>query len=148
MTIPILVRVKAPFTRRVIQKIVTAAFRAGGAPQAQCEVSLVGDAEMKRLNFKYRGKNCVTDVLAFGGRKERRKFLAPSAETEKYQGEIVICVPQARRQAKEYGASIKQEMTRLLVHGALHLLSYDHVRVKDAAVMLPLQEKILERGQF
>lgn len=96
-------------------------------------LALVGDKKMRELNKKYRRKNKVTDVLAFGDWEEK-DFL----------GELIICLPQARRQAKQYGVSVKQELARLVVHGFLHLTGFDHERSKAAAKkMFGLQEKIL-----
>ncbi|MBI5732202.1 MAG: rRNA maturation RNase YbeY [Candidatus Magasanikbacteria bacterium] len=99
-------------------------------------VSLVvaGEKKVKKLNAKYRGKNRVTDVLAFGG-----------FDVEDFLGEIVVCLPQARRQAKEAGVSLKEEMGRLLLHGLLHLAGYDHEKSKlEAKKMLALQERFLK----
>ena len=71
---------------------------------------------MKRLNSKFRGKNSTTDVLSF-----------PLAENfERHLGDIVISLPQARKQAREFGSRLQEELLRLLIHGLLHLLGYDH----------------------
>jgi probable rRNA maturation factor len=71
---------------------------------------------MAALNRRWRRKNSSTDVLAFpaGGNGER------------FLGDIVISVPYAARQAARRRDSASREMDRLLVHGYLHLLGYDH----------------------
>ena len=91
------------------------------------EISLVfvPDSRMKSLNRKYRGRNRVTDVLAFD------------------YGEIIICLPQAKRQAKQLRHSLKDELTILLIHGTLHLAGYDDEIKKDYNKMVKAQDKIL-----
>ena len=69
---------------------------------------------MRRLNRDYRGKDRSTDVLAF------------PAEGGPLLGDIVVSVPYAARQARRRGEPQSREIDRLLVHGFLHLLGYDH----------------------
>jgi probable rRNA maturation factor len=60
-------------------------------------------------------------------------------------GEIYISIEQARRQAKEYGASLQDEVLRLVTHGTLHLLGYDHeLSMKDEKLMFRLQDTCFE----
>ena len=102
-------------------------------------VAVVGDAAMKRLNKAYRGKNSVTDVLSFGERDGAR---TPDAETG-FLGEIIICYPQAVRQARELSHSLDDELAWLVTHGFLHLLGHDHERPQQARAMKGLEKKIL-----
>lgn len=87
---------------------------------------LVCDARMKSLNKKYRKKNKVTDVLAFD------------------YGEIIICLPQARRQAKELEHPLKDELKILLIHGILHLAGFDDETKAGYKKMMAAQEKIFK----
>ncbi len=93
----------------------------------EISVVLVSDAKIKELNRKYRKENRVTDVLAFD------------------YGEIFICLPQAKRQAKELGHSFKKELTILLIHGILHLAGYDDKAKGDYNKMVSKQEEIWEK---
>ena len=77
-------------------------------------VALVSDRRMRALNRQFRGKDHATDVLAFPS--DERGFL----------GDIVIAEGVAKRQAKDYGHSLKIELQTLALHGLLHLLGYDH----------------------
>lgn len=95
-------------------------------------VAFVSEAEIRRLNRQYRGKDKVTDVLSF------------NLDEGDLLGEILLCYPQARRQAKELRHGVREELLFLLVHGLLHLHGFDHERPKDAARMFPLQTRILE----
>lgn len=104
-------------------------------------VHLIGDYKMKRLNAVHRGKDKTTDVLSFSALEGDQVY---GAESE--VGDIFISVPQILRQAKQYKVSPKEEMIRMLVHGVLHLLGYDHVKEKDATHMFALQEEMVKKN--
>lgn len=98
-------------------------------------IVLVNDKKIQELNKIYRKKNKVTDVLSFGDWNDK-EFL----------GEVIICLPQAKQQAKKFGTSLKQELTRLLIHGILHLAGFDHEKSKsEEKKMFKLQEEIIEK---
>ncbi len=99
--------------------------------KADVSVAFVDEKQMLSLNKRYRGKNKVTDVLSFG------------ADPEDGSGEILLCYPQAARQAKELKHPVRDEIVFLIVHGLLHLAGFDHEVERDAKRMFPLQEKIL-----
>ena len=86
------------------------------SPKSKVELSVLfcGDARMRRLNRVYRGKDRATDVLAF------------PAGSGALLGDIVVSVPYASRQARRCGERPSREIDRLLLHGYLHLLGYDH----------------------
>ena len=73
---------------------------------------------MARLNRDHLGHRGATDVISFGSNRVRRS--APVI------GDIYICPEVARRNAAERGASAREEVSRLVVHGVLHVLGYDH----------------------
>ncbi len=110
--------------------------------KGDCQVSLafIGEAEMKKLNHDWRGKNKVTDVLSF----EEDNFISP--EKEKSLGEVIVCVPQARRQARLLKHPLAEEIDRLLIHGLAHLLGYDHegVSAVEAKKMFAFEEQVSE----
>ena len=86
------------------------------SPKSKVELSVLfcGDARMRRLNRDFRRQDKTTDVLAF-----------PAAEGA-LLGDIVVSVPYAVRQARRRGEPRAREIERLLVHGYLHLLGFDH----------------------
>jgi len=90
-----------------------------GLHTAEVSVLFVGSRRMRSLNGRYRGIDRATDVLSFpmGG---------VAATASVMLGDIVVCVPRAAEQASAYGAPLAEEIRRLLVHGLLHLLGYDH----------------------
>jgi probable rRNA maturation factor len=113
-------------------------------PAAELSIMFVGDRKMSELNATFRGINRSTDVLAFPqtsqksevrsqkfkkDKKTTKAFLAscfPLPASHLILGDIVICVPKAEMQAKKYGWGFYDEIYRLLIHGTLHLLGYDH----------------------
>ena len=114
--------------------------------QAELSLALVSNAEIRRLNAKYRKKDYPTDVLSFP--VEDRLPVG-----ERLLGDVIISVEKARQQAKERRRSLDQEVVTLLIHGVVHLLGYDHERsAKDAQVMGRLEKKIYrvlcEQGIF
>ena len=102
------------------------------------DICLVGDAEMARLNRRYRGKNKATDVLSFPASKDAAFRQASSQSL----GDIAIAPTVARRNAKRFGRTLADELRILILHGVLHLMGYDHER--DSGQM-ERRERILRR---
>jgi len=107
-------------------------------------VTLTGDENLREYNSRYRGLDEPTDVLAFAAREQATdpRFQAPPG-TEDWLGDIVISVPLARRQAREAGHKVNEEVRLLAVHGFLHLLGYDHAEPTEEATMTALTSRIL-----
>lgn len=76
---------------------------------------ITGDAELRRLNLSFRGKDYATDVLSF-----------PAGGDDAFLGDIAISLGRARAQAREFGHAIEQEVQILMLHGVLHLMGHDH----------------------
>ena len=110
-----------------------------GLAQAELSVLLVSDAEMRRLNRAWRRRDRSTDVLAFAQRE------GPGGAPAGLLGDVVISVDTARRQAAEHGLTLVREGERLLVHGLLHLLGYDHERSAAEARRMQRRERALTR---
>jgi probable rRNA maturation factor len=119
-----------------------------GDKTIEMSLNLVGSGRIKELNNKYRGKNKVTDVLSF---PLRLASLAQGKHSiEKYDiislGDIFICLPYAKKQARQEGIEVNKLLSRLIVHGFLHLAGYDHERTtQDAKTMSDLEDKILDK---
>ncbi len=102
-------------------------------------VIFVDDDEIHRINKEYRKVDRVTDVISFAFEDNEEK----SYNELRVLGDIYICIPQMKRQAKLYEHSEKRELSFLAVHGLLHLLGYDHMEKEDEKIMFNLQEMIL-----
>ena len=102
--------------------------------EAELSVTLVDDAEIKRLNREYRGRDRPTDVIAFS-----------LGSPEEPLGDVYVGADQARRQAEALGLPLSEELVRLAIHGTLHVLGHDHPDGDDrfASPMYVLQEQLL-----
>jgi probable rRNA maturation factor len=103
---------------KLLSKIAHRALEVLGLSKVELSIVLVSDAQIKRLNRLYRNKDKPTDVLSFPIGEKVNGWLI--------LGDIVISVDTAKRQAQELGYSLEEELKRLLVHGLVHLLGYDH----------------------
>ncbi len=116
-----------------IEQVVSATQRAVKCSPADVSVHMIGDMRMTTMNAQFRGKSYPTDVLSF-----------PTDDAHD-RGDIFICVPQIMRQSKQFGVSPKEECVRMLAHGVLHLLGYDHQTKQDADEMFSIQEKVVKK---
>jgi probable rRNA maturation factor len=103
-------------------------------------VILLDDAAIRVLNRAYRGIDAATDVISFA-MEEGESSLVSSTLRE--LGDIFINVDAIRRQAAEYGHTLKREFCFLFTHGLLHLLGYDHMTLENEKEMNAFQETIL-----
>ena len=95
---------------------------------------IVGAVEARRLNRDFRGKDYATNVLTFA-----YPNLRPLT------GDIVLCAPVLRGEARERGIELYAHYAHLVVHGMLHLQGYDHERSRDARRMERLETEIVTR---
>jgi len=126
-----------------LSRAARAAFESAGE-QRGGELTLVitDDAQMRMLNRAYRGVDATTDVLAFGNRQGADTFV-PSQQAPAYFGDIVISYPRATEQARAHAHPVEEELSLLVIHGALHLLGYDHVEESDRGNMCQTQSTAL-----
>ncbi len=116
--------------RRLLRSRAAKLLRELARTGSELSIHLVDDEAIAALNATYRGPNRATDVLAFslleGEHSEHRGRLL---------GDVVIGIETAERQARAARRTLDDEVARLLVHGTLHLLGYDHAQRRDARVM-------------
>jgi probable rRNA maturation factor len=113
----------------------------------EVDVSLVDDETIHQINRDYRHVDRITDVISFAFNDDKDPHdQINDPEVERMLGEILICLPQAQRQAKDIGNSERRELSFLFVHGLLHLLGYDHMKKEDEDVMFPLLDVILAKA--
>lgn len=102
------------YPRREARRLLQKAARGESARLGAVVLVFVDDRRMRELNRKYLRHDRTTDVLSFSYGTRRR-----------LDGEIVVNLDQARRQAPQYGGTYQQEVSRLIVHGLLHLAGHD-----------------------
>ncbi len=124
---------------RRLKQVAQALLRLAGQEDAELSLALIGNAEMQKLNARYRQKDYATDVLSFPAAKNL-PLTAPLL------GDVIISVDKAAVQAKEHGHSLDQEVVTLLIHGIVHLLGYDHERsAREARIMTSMEKKMARR---
>ncbi len=112
--------------------------------KAEVSVLFTDDAYIKKLNYKYKNKDCPTDVLSFPT-KDFGDYFCYDEETV-VLGDIVISTQTALKQFKVYGSScFAEEIARLIIHGMLHLLGYDHEKGFLCCKIMENKEKILNK---
>jgi len=128
-----------PFLRRVKNEL--------GLDEASLTVCLVSDAEIARMNEKFRKKKGPTDVLSFPTVARRRPVRlrrgSRPVKPGEYLGDIAISPSTARRYAKKNGRTLWSELQVLILHGVLHLLGYDHET--DHGQMDKVEQKLRKR---
>jgi probable rRNA maturation factor len=124
------------FSGRKLKKIAQKVLEIVEQEQFELCLVLVGNAEIRKLNAKFRKKDYPTDVLSFPSGNQL-------PEGMQLLGDVVISVEKANAQAKKRRRTLNEEMVTLLIHGIVHLLGYDHERSsKDARIMERLEKKI------
>jgi len=76
--------------------------------------------------------------------KKQSRYPISNIQSPRDLGDIFISIPEARREAKKYGWTFKYELGRLVAHGALHLLGYDHTNEKDTRKMENIEREVLQ----
>ena len=111
-------------------------------PELHISVTFVRSASIHKINREYRGIDRPTDVISFACNDAG--FCNETAEEKEDLGDLFINLDYAKRQAEEYGHSMKREVGFLFTHGMLHCLGYDHMKPADEKKMFALQDAILD----
>lgn len=106
-------------------------------PDAELSILLTGDAAVSDLNRRYLGKEGPTNVLAFPMNE------ALSLEGVRMLGDVVVSVDTAVKESHRSGEALEQTIFRLLIHGVLHLLGYDHEKSSNEARRMRKEEQRL-----
>jgi probable rRNA maturation factor len=100
--------------------------------EAAVTIVFTDDTGIRDLNARFRDMDRVTDVLAF-----------PLRDEDGYLGDVIISLERARAQAPRFQNDPEAELARLIVHGLLHLLGYDHHRPQDGRRMKAAERRAL-----
>jgi len=146
------VRSWAPHAREIAAWAGTALGR--NAAHGELGVRVVGAAESRRLNSRYRGKDKPTNVLSFPPAPLPRQVPGPLPGRSRQRGatrplgDLVICAQVVRSEARAQRKPLKAHWAHLVVHGALHLIGYDHEREVEAKRMERREIVVLRRLGF
>lgn len=118
-------------TIRIARRVLTGERRT----RAELRIIYIDDRSMIRLNSTYLRRRHATDVLSFPLGDDPGTML---------EGEVYVNLDQARRQARRYRVTLKNEAARLVIHGVLHLLEYDDRLVSEKREMSRLEDEYLK----
>jgi probable rRNA maturation factor len=140
----------AAVDRRAIRRLTARILEDHGRGDADVTVVVASDRFLRGLNSAYRGLDAATDVLSFGGApragaggRGRRGADAP----EDVLGDVVISTNRAAEQAEARGVPFGREMLKLVAHGVLHLLGYDHDDPKARRSMALLENRYVREAE-
>jgi|TARA_B100002003_G_C13822257_1_gene404690 probable rRNA maturation factor len=132
------VKKNARFPEDHITRVAKKTLKAIKKNNVHLSIALVTPEDIRKINKEYRGKDKSTDVLSFQLEKEKN-----TVEKNAYWGEVIICPTVAKKQAHLFFNTYEKEMSRLLVHGILHIAGYDHHTNKEKTIMFGLTDRIL-----
>lgn len=134
---------RCPLSPAGVARLATAVLRAERVRRAAVSVTFVGRRRIRTVNRIWLGRDCETDVIAFllsegtGGPGDRGTVI----------GDVYVCPLVAAVQARRFATTVKDELRRLVVHGVLHVLGYDHPESerRTASPMWRRQERYVRR---
>jgi probable rRNA maturation factor len=132
--------VRVPLAAARVEAIARATLASERVRDAMLSITFLSNAAIARLNATHLGHRGATDVISFGFREAGRR--APLI------GDIYIAPAVARTNARAFGVPVREELARLVVHGTLHVLGYEHPDA-DARTTSPMwkrQERLLARA--
>jgi len=128
-------------TKKFVKETVEKILKELNLDNVEISITLTDNETIKNINREWRGKDSPTDVLSFP-----LDIDFPLGYKYRPLGDVVISLPFAKKQSEEIGISYREEILRLLIHGILHLLGYDHEKSEEEAKkMFSIQEKIFSK---
>ncbi len=136
----------------LVRKRIVSVLEALGVDPCELSLSFVSDVRMQELNKTYRDKDESTDILSFVQEEDLQDFSWPELSFSgdstppvelRVLGDMVISIDTLKRNAQSFSVDVDEELFRLLVHGLLHLLGFDHASNDALEPMLVQQEQIL-----
>lgn len=123
--------IPAPLVRKAVRAVL-----AGERRHATVSVTFLGREAMRQMNLRHKGHDFPTDVISFALPDPRGGLI----------GDLYICRWQAEREARRRGLPLREELARLVVHGTLHILGWDHEdgAGREASTMWVRQERYLK----
>lgn len=129
---------RIPLSRSRVAEVARAVLKAEKENHAMLSIAFVSNATIRALNKRHLRRDRVTDVIAFGFRR--------TGKTQPLVGDVYIAPGVARASAAANGVSAREEIVRLIVHGVLHVLGYDHPEARRTqSPMWRRQEKLVAR---
>ncbi len=137
-------------TQKLIKNTKINDFLQNSKNQIELSISLVSNAQIKKINNDFRGKNKPTDVLSFPTFDEKlvqkNGFFKNLKTPQIFLGDIVLALEIIELEALRNNKTFKNHLTHLLLHSILHLIGFDHEKsLNDAKKMEKVEIEILEK---
>ncbi len=120
----------------LVRACVEAVLRRCGSGRDEVAVRFVDAEEMRETNLKFRGKDKPTNVLSF-------VFEDPPPTTTRILGDIIVCPQVVHDESAQQGKRSDAHFAHMIIHGALHLVGFDHETDEQAAAMEPIEIELL-----
>lgn len=133
--------IRPPVSLSTLDHVARLVERAVPVVKEGVEVSFVTLREIRKLNYRFRGKNRPTDVVSFSF--AHSKEIPKQPPGFRLVGQMYLSPEIIRDQAKRFKLPVKVEFVRIFIHGLLHCSGLDHQKKSEARIMFTLQEKIL-----
>lgn len=104
-------------------------------------IRITDEQEMSQLNHRYRQRQGTTNILSF-------PFEAPDQVPVDLLGDLVVCAPVVEQEAMQQGKDLNAHWAHMIIHGALHLLGYDHIEDSEAEAMENMEVDLLKSIGF
>lgn len=126
------------FVKKVIQQVLQGE---GIKEEVELSLAFVGQGRIRTVNKRYRSKNRATDILSFPGVKvSMKEFKIGPTEKMEGLGEMIICLREVKKNALKQELSFEKELAKVVIHGVLHLLGYDHEKGEQKALEMEKKE--------
>lgn len=131
--------VRLPLAAARVSELARRVLAAEGVRDAMLSIAFLPAPAMARLNREHLGHRGPTDVISFG--------FAAGAARDGVVGDVYVCPEVARENARAHGVGVREELARLVVHGTLHVLGYDHPEgeERESSEMWRRQERLVRR---
>ena len=139
-------RVRVPIARERVRRLATGVLRAEGIRDALVSIAFVTPHTIARLNRRHLRHHGATDVIAFAFAPHHRATAARDGgkRNDGLVGDVYVAPSVARQNAARWGVGVREELTRLVVHGLLHVIGYDHAGADRVnSVMWRRQEELV-----
>lgn len=127
-------------SKSYLKKVSETVLKGEGKKNFYLSIALIGVSRIKKLNKKYLKRDYPTDVLVFPETEGCLKI--------NNLGEIIICPQVVKKNAKKFKLTFKKELSKVLIHGILHLLGYDHEKSRKEAEKMERRENYYLKKMF
>ncbi|MBC8450763.1 rRNA maturation RNase YbeY [bacterium] len=127
---------------RAVRGLVGAVLDEYGRADSDVTVLFADDSFLHKLNLEYRGIDGTTDVLSFAMMEGDESTISPDVES--VLGDVMISVERAAVQARRYRKPVGHEILKLVAHGVLHLIGFDHASTSERNRMRRIENRHLK----